>query len=223
MTDGAAAKPCATPSQSTRYTKGVGLPASAELVTATGGTQLSTDRSAGAYGSETVWNNNMAQGSRAASDHLDASGGGYSSVYPVPSYQRGTAAGRDGHRGVPDVSASASQVGGMMIVLAGNGKQLIVPATGTSASAPTWAAIAALADQYAHRSLGFLNPAIYRVATGPDYHRAFHDVRTGDNTVKAPSGQAIDGYSAAPGWDAATGWGSPNAAVLVPLLARADH
>jgi hypothetical protein len=27
------------------------------------------------------------------------------------------------------------------------------------------------------------------------------------------------GYKAAPGWDPATGWGSPNAQVLVPLLA----
>ncbi len=30
----------------------------------------------------------------------------------------------------------------------------------------------------------------------------------------------ITGYQAAPGWDPATGWGSPNAQVLVPLLAR---
>jgi hypothetical protein len=27
------------------------------------------------------------------------------------------------------------------------------------------------------------------------------------------------GYQAAPGWDPATGWGSPDAQVLVPLLA----
>ena len=30
----------------------------------------------------------------------------------------------------------------------------------------------------------------------------------------------ITGYQAGPGWDAVTGWGSPNAQVLIPLLAR---
>jgi hypothetical protein len=44
----------------------------------------------------------------------------------------------------------------------------------------------ALADQDAHHDLGFVNPALYRIA----------------------------------GWDPVTGWGSPNAQVLVPLLAR---
>jgi hypothetical protein len=33
----------------------------------------------------------------------------------------------------------------------------------------------------------------------------------------------ITGYQAGPGWDAVTGWGSPNAQVLVPLLAHAGH
>lgn len=31
----------------------------------------------------------------------------------------------------------------------------------------------------------------------------------------------ITGYRAGPGWDPVTGWGSPNAAVLVPLLGPA--
>ena len=42
---------------------------------------------------------------------------------------------------------------------------------------------------------------------------------TGTNTV-SPHRQTITGYQAAPGWDPVTGWGSPNAQVLVPLLAR---
>ena len=33
-----------------------------------------------------------------------------------------------------------------------------------------------------------------------------------------PAGTA--GYQAGPGWDPATGWGTPDAQVLVPLLAR---
>ncbi len=42
---------------------------------------------------------------------------------------------------------------------------------------------------------------------------------TGTNTVTFPT-QTVTGYQAASGWDPVTGWGSPNAQVLVPLLAR---
>jgi subtilase family serine protease len=90
---------------------------------------------------------------------------------------------------------------------------------GTSVAAPLWAAVIALADQYAGRHLGFVNPALYRIGRSAYYHQAFHDVTTGTNTVKFPA-QTITGYQAAPGWDPVTGWGSPNAQVLVPLLAR---
>ena len=31
---------------------------------------------------------------------------------------------------------------------------------------------------------------------------------------------AITGYRAASGWDPVTGWGSPDAQVLIPLIAR---
>jgi hypothetical protein len=44
-------------------------------------------------------------------------------------------------------------------------------------------------------------------------------VVTGDNSVLWPTGVFV-GYQAGPGWDPVTGWGSPNAHVLVPLLAR---
>jgi hypothetical protein len=30
----------------------------------------------------------------------------------------------------------------------------------------------------------------------------------------------ITGYQATPGWDPVTGWGTPDAQVLIPLLAR---
>ena len=77
----------------------------------------------------------------------------------------------------------------------------------------------ALADQEAGQHLGFVNPTIYRIARGAGYHRAFHDVVTGDNSVMLPS-RVVVGYQAGPGWDPVTGWGSPNAQVLVPLLAH---
>jgi len=90
---------------------------------------------------------------------------------------------------------------------------------GTSASAPIWAALIALADQYAGRHLGFVNPVIYQIARSPSYHQAFHDITLGNNTAQFPP-KTITGYQAAPGWDPVTGWGSPDAQVLIPLLAR---
>lgn len=76
----------------------------------------------------------------------------------------------------------------------------------------------ALADQYAGRRLGFINPAIYRIGRSAAYRRAFHDITAGDNTVQFGS-VTIKGYHATAGWDPVTGWGSPDAQVLVPLLA----
>jgi subtilase family serine protease len=90
--------------------------------------------------------------------------------------------------------------------------------SGTSSSAPLWAGVIALADQQAGRHLGFVNPALYAIARGPAYHRAFHDVITGDNSILWPTGVFV-GYNAGPGWDPVTGLGSPDAQYLVPLLA----
>jgi subtilase family serine protease len=92
-------------------------------------------------------------------------------------------------------------------------------ASGTSASAPLWGGLAALADQYAHYDLGFINPAIYAIASGYCYHGAFHDITTGNNAATIGS-ITVPGYQAASGWDAATGWGTPDAQALIPLLAK---
>jgi subtilase family serine protease len=100
-----------------------------------------------------------------------------------------------------------------------DGTYQLKPTGGTSASGPLWAGLIALADQEAGHSLGFVNPAIYRIARGPLYHKAFHDITTGNNTAIS-DGVTITGYQAGPGWDPVTGWGTPDAQVLIPLLAR---
>ncbi len=109
-----------------------------------------------------------------------------------------------------------------VVTATGGGKYTITGSGGTSASAPMWAGLVALADQYAGHRLGFVNAAIYRISHSAPYHKALHDVTAGDNTVRFPP-KTINGYHAAPGWDAATGWGSPDATVLVPLLAHYVH
>ena len=120
-------------------------------------------------------------------------------------------------RGVPDVAGAGQWI--IPFTFAGGGKTWNLAFGGVSDSAPLWGGVMALADQYAHHDLGFVNPAIYRIARSTSYHQAFHDITTGNNTVHAGS-VTITGYQAAPGWDPVTGWGSPDAQVLVPLLAR---
>ena len=182
----------------------VSLPGSDPLVLGVGGTALDASYGTGAYHGEMAWNQDT-----------DVSAGGFSSLFRRPSYQDGIA-GIGAMRGVPDVAANADSTTAMALTFTGG---VLIPAQGTSAATPLWAAVIALADQEAGRRLGFVNPALYAIARGPAYHSAFHDVVTGDNSVLWPTGVFV-GYRAGPGWDPVTGWGSPNARVLVPLLAH---
>ena len=75
----------------------------------------------------------------------------------------------------------------MALAISGGGQNdILIGGGGTSVAAPLWAAVIALADQYAGRHLGFVNPALYRIGRSAYYHQAFHDVTTGTNTVKSP-------------------------------------
>jgi subtilase family serine protease len=216
---GAVAEPCdvyraLTGTGTFTPVKEVNLLACDPLVLGAGGTSLTASHTIGAWQSETAWG--LPYGGPGSA--VQASGGGFSRLFPRPAYQDGVP-GIGATRGVPDVSADASGHTGMAIVLSADGTTTVRDSGGTSASAPIWAALIALADQYAGRHLGLVNPAIYQIARGPRYQQAFHDVTTGNNTVQFPPA-TITGYQAAPGWDPVTGWGSPDAQVLIPLLAR---
>jgi subtilase family serine protease len=190
------------------------LPASDPLVLGVGGTSLTANPVTGGYLSETAYNTLPQPGGSSS-----ASGGGFSHLFARPADQAGVP-GIGATRGVPDVAADASGTTGMALAFSapGGGYELI-GAGGTSAGAPFWAGLIALADQEAGHPLGFVNPAIYRIARGPRYHQAFHDITTGNNTVVL-NGVTVTGYRAGPGWDPVTGWGTPDAQVLIPLLAR---
>jgi len=192
------------------------LPASDPLVLGVGGTSLTASPVSGAYISETAWN-------APELPENGASGGGFSHLFARPAYQDGVP-GTGATRGVPDVAADSEGSTGMALAFSTpGGSYWLIGAGGTSAGAPFWAGLIALADQEAGHPLGFVNPAIYRIARGPLYHKAFHDVTTGDNTVVLGSASppvTITGYQAGPGWDPVTGWGTPDAQVLIPLLAR---
>jgi subtilase family serine protease len=223
---GAVAKPCPGVTPFVPMEE-VALPASDPLVLATGGTNLSASTTTGAYHGETAWRDERYP--------FVGSGGGFSHRFARPGYQDGVA-GISRSRGVPDVAADANDSAAsgedfdtnLTVVEVSGALPFVRPAGGTSASAPFWAAVIAIADQYAGRHLGFVNPALYQIAMSSHYRDAFHEVTEGTNRVTfgpgRPSGTAttgpktFTGYTASPGWNPVTGWGSPNAQVLVPLL-----
>jgi kumamolisin len=176
------------------------FPASSPYVLSCGGTRLSLSASGG-IAREVVWNDGTGGG---------ATGGGVSSVYPVPAWQSGAGvpdnadSGRAG-RGVPDVSGNADPESGYQVLV--DGSSTVVG--GTSAVAPLWAALVARLAQQAGRPLGLLQPALYEGAKPGVAQAGFQDVTSGSNGA----------YTAGPGWDACTGLGSPDGSALPAVIA----
>jgi subtilase family serine protease len=192
----------------------VATPASDPLVLAAGGTAL-TLSSTGLYQNESAWTQVSVQ------QNNGAGGGGESSLYGRPDYQDGFNQGSA--RGLPDVSFDADPNTGYIVTCSfcNGGTRVWFNTGGTSFAAPAWAGLIALADQIASRSLGFVNPALYAIFA--HVPQAFNDLTSGTNSYAFvnSSGQVVTvpGSAAVPGWDAVTGLGSPNASVLLPLLA----
>jgi kumamolisin len=163
-----------------------------------GGTTLSTDAN-GVWQAEQAWFDvPLSQGT----------GGGVSSLFDRPDWQRGVLTDRDSDRRVtPDVAAVADPFTGVRIVF--NQQELV--GGGTSQSAPIWAGLAAVMNQYllanGGRELGDLNPLLYRTAAGAPLP-GFRDVTLGGNAVD----------TAAPGYDLVTGLGTPDIDNLVRNL-----
>ena len=145
------------------------------------------------------------------------SGGGFSNVFPLPSYQSGavksffanhpppyTAAQYNNSqtsRGIPDISAN-----GANYVVAVDGTFSLV--YGTSASSPVVGAIITLINEarfaIGKGSVGFINPTLY---ANPG---ALNDITSGGN-----QGCGTPGFTAVSGWDPVTGLGTPNFPKLV--------
>ena len=209
----------------------VDLPASVPEVTGVGGTEFQegagqywsaandTSRaSALSYIPERAWNDSALDGSPSAT------GGGASAVFTKPAWQTGPGVPGDNARHVPDVSLSGSANHDGYMIYTGGSLQVV---GGTSVSAPAFAGIATLLNQYlvsTHAQqaagLGNMNPALYALAqSAPD---VFHDVTAGDNIVTVacpPRSRTCStspvGYTAGAGYDAATGLGSVDAYNLV--------
>ena len=178
----------------------IGLDAVASIpeMTNVGGTTLSTDADGGWLDEQAWFDAPLSQGTA----------GGVSALYERPAWQADLQASRgEGRRLAPDVSAVADPFTGVKIVF---DRQVIVGG-GTSLSAPLWAGIAAVINQFltekGQAPLGNLNPLLYRVAQGARLP-AFQDVVRGGNAVD----------NAGPGYDLVTGLGTPNADNLAKTL-----
>lgn len=204
--------------------KSASTPASDPFVTGVGGTTLNATAT-GKYVGEYAWSEGVDIGIPCLTVNGDGcSGGGFSAFFSRPSYQKGVPNTVPGQRGVPDVAYDAGVDGGVLthdgVDLALIGGDPIDPTRffrfgGTSAGSPQWAGLTALADQMAGHRLGLINDDLYQISRSPSlYSAAFHDIKAGTNNYAG-----ITGFTAKKNWDAVTGLGTPNAAVLVPLLA----
>ena len=193
-------------------------PSSDPLVTSVGGTRLRLDAVGNRTAPDTAWNDTAMLGAPAAS------GGGTSSVFPRPAYQRSVSRVVHGRRGTPDVSMSAAINGGVLVYLGFRASDVdpgYYPIGGTSESSPELAGVVAIARQRAHHRLGLVNPRLYALAGRPG--SGVVDVTRGDTTVRfAQSGRTykVPGFRATGGYDMATGLGTVDADRLTAALAR---
>ena len=165
----------------------VDFPASSPHVLACGGTRLAGSGST--ISAETVWNDPGG----------GATGGGFSTVFPRPSWQANISGPPNG-RGVPDVAGDADPETGYNIRV--DGQKMTIG--GTSAVAPLWAGLIAVANQQNGKPAGFIQPAIYAAKN----KAAFRDIVSGNN------GDCVAG----PGWDPCTGLGSPIAPRVIAAI-----
>jgi hypothetical protein len=164
-------------------------PAVSANVLSVGGTSLYLN-SDNSYNSESAWS---------------SGGGGVSGYEPEPSYQ--AAVNGSGFRSTPDVSYNADPNTGVYVYDSYGVYPGWYAFGGTSAGAPQWAGLVALANQARGSSLtGYSQvlPTLYSLPASD-----LHDVTTGSN-----------GNIAGPGYDLATGWGTPKAPAVISALAK---
>lgn len=161
----------------------VDLPSSCPHVIGCGGTSKTLK-------TETVWNDNPGE------TDGSGTGGGYSTIFPVQSWQAGAPNGPG--RMVPDVAADADPYTGYITWVHG---QQVSGEGGTSAVAPLYSGLLAAFGT----KLGFVTPKLWL------NQLCFNDITQGDNGF----------YRALVGPDPCTGLGSPIGTKLASLLTAA--
>jgi hypothetical protein len=193
----------------------VNYPASSPWATGVGGTNFMLNAQNQIIpGSEMVWNDGSV-------DPGAASGGGFSSLFPRPSYQTGVVIPNE--RAVPDVAMLADVAPGYAIYCTASPACVNSHSSdpwqtvgGTSAGTPLLAGGFALVDQLlrAHQlqPLGLVNSLLYKFGTSPTLSaQVFDDATVGSNDIGTfVGGQPLGCCTAAPGFDEASGWGGVN-------------
>jgi subtilase family serine protease len=216
-------------------------PANDPLVTAVGATSLVAGR--GGAMREVGWAKTSAtlkdgDWDDDARGTFRGSGGGTSAVHAQPDYQRGVVPTRlsrrtDGTAGraVPDVAVNGDAETGLVIGLTQrfpDGKDRYAERRHASDESATavFAALLALANQAAGKNLGFVNPAMYKLASKGAFRDIVPDGSLGagirteyvDGATPAKGTKSVlktfeqyEGNAPARGYDTSTGLGSPSA------------
>ena len=182
-------------------------PATQPMVTAVGGTALSASSQGpfqASYVTEEVWNTVLG-----GVDYT--TGGGFSSYWPIPSWQAATNVTYNGgsskKRNVPDVGAVASPGTPVTVYFKGLGWSLV---GGTGVSSAIWTGFLSIVNAARETTglgkIGFFNPTLYHMVT-VDGNPGLNDVLSGNNGDPLPPYNWY-GYNAGPGYDNCTGWGS---------------
>jgi len=191
------------------------FPASSPYVTAVGATQGGVTG-----GTETVCSSQTGG--------VITSGGGFSTKFDAPSYQKSAISEYfktvstqpvsgyvTGGRGYPDVAMAGHNY---EVVIAGS----LYSVSGTSASSPVVAAMASLVNAKLRAnggsSIGFINPTLYSV--GGSFANS---ITQGNNKCTASTTCCSQGFYAASGWDPITGWGSVDYAKFENLFVKDSH
>ena len=238
---------------------GVGAPSDDPYATAVGGTTLGLGASSNRL-FETGWSTGISALSGSSwlfEGEQGASGGGPSLDWAQPSYQQGvvpaslaTAAGDRGGlvRAVPDISADADPFTGMAVgalTFSASGAPAYSESDigGTSLAAPLVAGIVADAQQGQSKPFGFINPALYKLATSNAYHDVLPITGSAPTAYKGAwcptalcgaealttfDDQSYDmaGYTGQvtlKGYDTMSGIGTPNGQNFVNALRQLDH
>jgi subtilase family serine protease len=195
----------------------VQFPSDSPNIMQVGGTTL-TDGSAPSFS----WNNEVAwdwhSGPNVSARNAVSSSGGISTYYGIPSWQTNISMtvnkGSTTMRNIPDVAANADNC-----YLYTDDGEKSGGWGGTSFAAPLWAGFTALINQQAAANgrppVGFLNPALYALASGTNYTNFFHDITSGNNTWRSSPSK----FFAVAGYDLCTGLGTMNGTNLINALA----
>jgi len=201
-----------------------------------------TQASALSYIPEDVWNESCTSAQCGTNANIASGGGGISAVFAKPSWQSGVTGIPSGSfRSLPDVALTAAGHDFYLLCLEGSctpdsqGNISLAGVSGTSASAPSFAAIMDLVNTQVGSRQGQANYVLYKLAaaeqTSPGFSKCnasstsglpnsaciFNDATVGNNSVPGAPGYGTPSalYQTGVGYDPASGLGSVNVANLV--------